>query len=123
MFRNEQEPLSLLYELTPRLAKKRYRQSIYEAWHNQCGYCGEMATSLDHIIPRFRSGSSNRNNLVPACRSCNANKGSQNMEEWYKKQEFFDNLKFVKLVEWTQQDLSEVICIPTYNQYKDAVSA
>jgi len=123
MFRNEQEPLSLLYELTPRLAKKRYRQSIYEAWHHQCGYCGETATSLDHIIPRFRSGSSNRNNLVPACRSCNANKGSQNMEEWYKKQEFFDNLKFVKLVEWTQQDLSEVICVTAYNQYRDVVSA
>ena len=123
MFRNEQEPLSLPYELTPRLAKKRYRQSIYEAWHHQCGYCGETATSLDHIIPRFRSGSSNRNNLVPACRSCNANKGSQNMEEWYKKQEFFDDLKFIKLVEWTQQDLSEVICMNSYNPYRDIVSA
>ena len=84
MFRDEQEPLTLLLELSPRLAKKRYRQSIYEAWHHQCGYCGEMATSLDHIVPRFRSGSSNRNNLVPACRSCNANKGSKNMKDWYK---------------------------------------
>ena len=64
MFRDEQEPLTLLLELSPRLAKKRYRQSIYEAWHHKCGYCGEMATSLDHIVPRFRSGSNNRNNLV-----------------------------------------------------------
>ena len=108
MFRDEQEPLTLLLELSPRLAKKRYRQSIYEAWHHKCGYCGEMATSLDHIIPRFRSGSSNRNNLVPACRSCNANKGSQDMEHWYKQQDFFDDLKFVKLIEWSQQDLSAV---------------
>ena len=55
MFRDEQEPLTLLLELSPRLAKKRYRQSIYEAWHHKCGYCGEMATSLDHIVP-YKNG-------------------------------------------------------------------
>ena len=60
---------------------------------------------------------------MPACRNCNADKGSQNMEEWYKKQEFFDDLKFIKLVEWTQQDLSEVICMNSYNPYRDIVSA
>ena len=123
MFRDEQEPLTLLLELSPRLAKKRYRQSIYEAWHHKCGYCGEMATSLDHIVPRFRSGSSNRNNLVPACRSCNANKGSQDMEHWYKQQDFFDALKLIKLMEWAEQDLSGVICMSTYNRYRDSISA
>jgi hypothetical protein len=82
-----------------------------------------MATSLDHIVPRFRSGSSNRNNLVPACRSCNANKGSQDMEDWYKQQDFFDDLKLVKLVEWSQQDLSEIITVTTYNNYKDSMAA
>ena len=82
-----------------------------------------MATSLDHIVPRFRSGSSNRNNLVPACRSCNANKGSQNMEDWYKQQVFFDDLKLVKLVEWAQQDLSEIITVTTYNSCKDSMAA
>ena len=82
-----------------------------------------MATSLDHIVPRFRSGSSNRNNLVPACRSCNSNKGSQNMEDWYKQQDFFDDLKLVKLVEWSQQDLSEIMTVTTYNSYKDFMAA
>jgi hypothetical protein len=82
-----------------------------------------MATSLDHIVPRFRSGSSNRNNLVPACRSCNANKGSQDMEEWYKQQAFFDDLKLIRLIEWSQQDLSEIITVTTYNTYKDSMAA
>jgi hypothetical protein len=82
-----------------------------------------MATSLDHIVPRFRSGSSNRNNLVPACRSCNANKGSQDMEHWYKQQDFFDDLKLVKLVEWSQQDLSEIMTVTTYNPCKDTMAA
>ena len=74
MFRDEQEPLTLLLELSPRLAKRRYRQAIYEAWNHKCGYCEEMATSLDHIVPKFKSGSNNRYNLVPACRKCNADK-------------------------------------------------
>ena len=116
MFRDEQEPLTLLLELSPRLAKKRY-QSIYEAWHHKCGYCGEMATSLDHIVPRFRSGSSNRNNLVPACRSCNAIKKPRYGAR-YKQQAFFDDLKLVKLIEWSQQDLSEIMTVTTYNPYK-----
>ena len=77
MFRDEQEPLTLLLELSPRLAKRRYRQAIYEAWNHKCGYCEETATSLDHIVPKFKSGSNNRYNLVPACRKCNADKGSQ----------------------------------------------
>ena len=109
MFRDEQDPLTLLFELSPRLAKKRYRQSIYEAWQHKCGYCGEMATSLDHIIPRFKSGSNNRNNLVPACRSCNANKGSKNMEEWYRERTYFTESKLDVLKSWMSEDMKDII--------------
>ena len=45
------------------------------------------------------------------------------MEDWYKQQDFFDNLKFVKLVEWSQQDLSEIMTVTTYNSYKDSMAA
>jgi len=103
MFNCEQEPLALLIELTPKLAKKRYRQSIYEAWGHKCGYCGEDATSLDHVIPRFRSGSSNRNNLIPACKRCNTNKASSKMEEWYMQQVFFTQARMDRINAWTTQ--------------------
>tara|TARA_R110002020_G_scaffold266589_1_gene481637 strand:- start:38 stop:400 length:363 start_codon:yes stop_codon:yes gene_type:complete len=109
MFKTENEPLALLIELTPRLAKKRFRQSIYEAWNYECGYCGAPATSLDHIIPKFRSGSSNCNNLIPACRSCNHLKASTNMEEWYRKQSFFTEPKLEAIIKWTEGDKIEVI--------------
>jgi hypothetical protein len=108
MFNCEQEPLSLLIELTPKLAKKRYRQSIYEAWNHKCAYCKADATSLDHIIPRFKSGSSNRNNLVPACRSCNSNKASYKMEEWYTKQEFYDEVQMEKICCWMTQEVIDI---------------
>jgi 5-methylcytosine-specific restriction endonuclease McrA len=104
MFSCEQDPLALLIELTPKLAKKRYRQSIYEAWDFKCAYCKAEATSLDHIIPRFKSGSSNRNNLIPACRSCNTNKASTKMEDWYCNQDFFDEVQYNRIKTWMSQE-------------------
>jgi hypothetical protein len=100
MFSCEHEPLALLLELTPKLAKKRFRQAIYDSWDCKCGYCGDEATSLDHIIPRFKSGSSNRNNLMPACRRCNTSKASEPMETWYKKQEFFNQARMDRIKAW-----------------------
>jgi 5-methylcytosine-specific restriction endonuclease McrA len=104
MFCNEHEPLALLVELTPKLAKKRFRESIYQAWNHKCGYCGETATSLDHIVPRFKSGSSNRHNLLPCCRRCNAHKGSEDMKSWFKKQTFFSTETLDRIESWIKQE-------------------
>jgi hypothetical protein len=98
----------LLLELTPKLAKKRFRQAIYDAWDCKCGYCGDEATSLDHIIPRFKSGSSNRNNLLPACRRCNTSKASTKMEEWYERQEFFIQTRMNRIKSWMNQEVVEL---------------
>ena len=119
MFNCEQEPLSLLIELTPKLAKKRYRQSIYEAWNHKCAYCEEDATSLDHIVPRFKSGSSNRNNLLPCCRRCNSNKASSKMEDWYQQQEYFSTERYNRIQAWMQQ---EVVDLFAYNIETDKPS-
>jgi hypothetical protein len=104
MFCSEHEPLALLLELTPKLAKKRFRQAIYDSWDNSCGYCGEQATSLDHIVPRFKSGSSNRNNLLPACRRCNESKASKKMEDWYVKQDFFTQARMDTINSWMSRE-------------------
>ena len=109
MFKTENEPLALLVEITPRLAKKRFRQSIYEAWNHLCAYCGKPATSLDHIIPKFKSGSSNRHNLVPACRCCNHHKASMDMEEWYRQQDYFTEQRLEDIISWTKDDKIEFI--------------
>ncbi len=45
------------------------------------------------------------------------------MEHWYKQQDFFDDLKLVKLIEWSQQDLSEIMTVTAYNSYKDSMAA
>jgi hypothetical protein len=119
MFNCEREPLALLIELTPKLAKRRYRESIYEAWNHCCGYCNEPATSLDHIVPKFKSGSSHRNNLIPACRSCNKNKASLKMEDWYLSQNFFNEDQLLKIKEWIDQDMTSSF---GYNSYLAKIS-
>lgn len=115
MFNSEQEPLALLIELTPKLAKKRYKQSIYEAWDHKCAYCEDTATSLDHIVPRFRSGSSNRNNLVPACRRCNTSKASSKVDEWFSNQEFFSQVRMDRINNWIKQEPIDVFVYQVSN--------
>ncbi len=119
MFNCEREPLALLVELTPKLAKRRYRESIYEAWNHCCGYCNEPATSLDHIVPKFKSGSSHRNNLIPACRSCNRDKASLKMEDWYLNQKFFNEDQLLKINKWINQDMTNSL---GYNSYLPKLS-
>jgi len=104
MFSSAQEPLALLIELTPKLAKKRFRQSIYDEWKHRCGYCEDIATSLDHIVPRHKSGSSNRNNLLPCCRRCNQSKASTRMEDWYSQQDFFTQARMNNIHTWVAKE-------------------
>lgn len=108
MFCSQHEPLALLVELKPKLAKKRFREEIFKAWDYKCGYCTEPATSLDHIVPRFKSGSSNRNNLLPCCRKCNANKASNSMEDWYREQDFFTEENLVKIKSWIEDEIIDL---------------
>jgi hypothetical protein len=116
MFCSEHEPLALLVELTPKLAKKRFRDEIYKAWDYCCGYCEQPATSLDHIIPRFRSGTSQRNNLLPCCRQCNQSKASSPMEEWYQSQAFFTEARLGKIKNWMSPDVISLSDILAYHQ-------
>jgi len=115
MFADEHAPLALLVEITPKLAKKRFREDIYKTWEYKCAYCEDAATSLDHIVPRFKSGASNRNNLVPACRRCNSTKASSEVETWYLQQEFFTQARMEKIKSWMSQDI--------FNLFKDFIVA
>jgi 5-methylcytosine-specific restriction endonuclease McrA len=111
MFNNEQDPLALLIELTPKRAKRRFRQAIYDAWDSKCAYCGAPATSLDHIIPRFRSGPSNRNNLIPSCQRCNSNKASLEMEVWYRDQDYFCEKRLALINAWINQEVIDIYAL------------
>jgi 5-methylcytosine-specific restriction endonuclease McrA len=42
-----------------------------------CSYCGERATSVDHIVPVVASGPNEWTNLTSSCRSCNSTKSDR----------------------------------------------
>jgi 5-methylcytosine-specific restriction endonuclease McrA len=50
------------------------RRAVFarDAW--QCQYCGGPAENLDHVVPRSRGGLHVWENVVAACRRCNAKK-------------------------------------------------
>ena len=49
-----------------------------------CTYCGatDVILEMDHIIPKSKGGDNSPENLTPACRPCNASKGSLSLAEW-----------------------------------------
>jgi 5-methylcytosine-specific restriction endonuclease McrA len=56
---------------------------ILKDFDNRCAYCrrsGQM--TIDHVVPLSRGGRHSISNLVPACRSCNKQKGSLTISEW-----------------------------------------
>lgn len=52
---------------------KKLRAKIL-AMDNACYYCGQEATTIDHIVPISKGGISSEDNCVPACHRCNSGK-------------------------------------------------
>jgi 5-methylcytosine-specific restriction endonuclease McrA len=49
--------------------------ALVEAHAGRCAYCGEQASlQADHRVPLARGGSNSIDNILPACRRCNARK-------------------------------------------------
>lgn len=48
-------------------------------YNGRCYLCGELADTIDHVIPIACGGSEWPANLRPACRSCNSRKGKKSL--------------------------------------------
>jgi 5-methylcytosine-specific restriction endonuclease McrA len=48
---------------------------------DRCAYCGKHATTVDHVIPISRGGTSSWLNTVAACSPCNNKKGHKTLHE------------------------------------------
>ena len=103
--------LITLADLQPRAAVRRFRQSIKDEW-GCCAYCGRshdeqenlLEMTLDHVIPRRWGGDRwARNNMVPACKRCNHDKGSEkDWLVWYQRTDFFCPQRAKKIEAWIQ---------------------
>jgi hypothetical protein len=72
-----------------RTTKHRFRAGIFQAWNNECAYCGDHADTLDHVVPRSAGGLTVAGNLVPACQRCNGLKQSATWREWFAAQSWY----------------------------------
>ncbi len=50
------------------------RRAVFVRDNFECQYCGRAAENVDHVIPRSRGGLHTWDNVVAACRPCNARK-------------------------------------------------
>ncbi len=48
---------------------------------HRCGYCGNTASTVDHIVPRSRGGANSWKNTVACCYSCNQLKADRTPAE------------------------------------------
>ncbi|WP_309711200.1 HNH endonuclease [Pseudolysinimonas sp.] len=60
--------------------------AIRAAWSG-CAYCGDpdIALQKDCVLPLSRGGSYTVENVVPACRSCNASKSNDEVTGWLRR--------------------------------------
>jgi 5-methylcytosine-specific restriction endonuclease McrA len=57
------------------------RRAVFARDKNQCQYCGAAAENIDHVIPRSKGGLHTWENVVAACRPCNARKQDRYLHE------------------------------------------
>jgi 5-methylcytosine-specific restriction endonuclease McrA len=71
----------------PRPQRRLTRREIFMRDRYVCQYCGRQARdlTLDHVVPRNRSGRHEWENLVSACKSCNHRKAGRTPAEAHMK--------------------------------------
>jgi 5-methylcytosine-specific restriction endonuclease McrA len=50
------------------------RRAVFARDRHRCQYCGTAAENIDHVVPKSRGGLHEWENVVAACRPCNARK-------------------------------------------------
>lgn len=83
-----------------RMDAKTYKKKLKEYFNNECAYCGVVSDkpTIDHVIPKSKSGSDDRSNWIPACRICNLRKGDSIAFSWFQAQKFYDVFKWKRIV-------------------------
>jgi CRISPR/Cas system Type II protein with McrA/HNH and RuvC-like nuclease domain len=117
MFHCENDLLANLIVLTPKTARKRFRESIFESWNWCCAYCDkqldERTATIDHIVPKHKGGHSTRSNLAAACSACNRFKASQLPFEYLNpSHQHYSEQRVGKLKEWMEQKPCSVRLTP-----------
>ena len=113
MINCEQELLVNLIELSPRNARRKFRQSIFESWEWKCAYCDKeldtKSATIDHIVPKFKGGHNVKSNMVCSCSKCNRSKGSVLLEDWYNpSNSYYSEERLGKIKHWIEDNSAPI---------------
>jgi 5-methylcytosine-specific restriction endonuclease McrA len=74
--------------------------AIRDAWGG-CAYCGDAGAALqkDCVLPLSRGGRYTVENVVPACRSCNASKSNDEVTGWLRRKRLDEPAFLLRWVE------------------------
>lgn len=84
-------------------------KSSLDYFGNSCAYCGKTNSRLEqeHFIPKSKGGNYVKNNIIPACRSCNSGKKDNNFYTWYKIQPFYSQGRERKILNFVNKGKKE----------------
>jgi len=57
------------------------RRAVFARDNHKCQYCQAAAENIDHVVPRSRGGTHTWDNVVAACKPCNARKEDRMLSE------------------------------------------
>lgn len=79
---------------------------LWQHWcrfDHACAYCGAIGDlQVEHVIPISRGGGHHLGNIVPACHRCNSSKTNNDALTWFKRQPFFSQNRWDKILEITR---------------------
>ena len=113
MINCEQDLLVNLIELSPRNARRKFRQSIFESWEWKCAYCDKeldtKSATIDHIVPKFKGGHNVKSNMICSCSKCNRSKGSVLLEDWYNpSNSYYSEERLGKIKHWIEDNSAPI---------------
>ena len=113
MINCEQDLLVNLIELSPRNARRKFRQSIFESWEWKCAYCDKeldiKSATIDHIVPKYKGGHNVKSNMICSCSKCNRSKGSVLLEDWYNpSNSYYSEERLCKIKHWIEDNSAPI---------------
>ena len=108
-----QDLLVNLIELSPRNARRKFRQSIFESWEWKCAYCDKeldtKSATIDHIVPKYKGGHNVKSNMICSCSKCNRSKGSVLLEDWYNSSNsYYSEERLGKIKHWIEDNSAPI---------------
>lgn len=98
-----------------KITKEQWK-NCKDYFNNECAYCG-----INEIEAKQKQGQNlhkehvdhfginDLSNCVPACKICNSRKWKFTLEEWYPKQEFYTEKRYLKILKWINEDYKKYL--------------